>query len=152
MSSQPRTHGARRPGPWWSVAILALLLAACGSGAASSAAESTEASSAASASAEASEAGPSAAASEAAADVCLPADVIAAIDELRAGNFEPDVPLTEIADAVAELDVSGMDDPSFAELLRDDLVEKLGNPDDTGGIGRAAAGFVSEVLPEVEEC
>jgi hypothetical protein len=152
MSSQPDTHGTHRPGPWWSVAFLALLLTACG-GAASSA-QSAEASSAASAASEASEsASPAAAASEAAAtDVCLPADVIAAIDELRAGNFEPDVPLAEIADAVAEIDVSGMDDPSFAELLRDDLVEKLGNPTDTGGIGRAAAGFVSEVLPEVEEC
>jgi hypothetical protein len=152
MSSQPRTHGTRRPGPWWSIAILAVLLAACGSGAASSDAESAAASSAASASVEASEAAaPSVAASEAAAP-CLPADVVAAIDELRAGNFEPDVPLTEIAEAVEGLDVSGMEDPSFAELLRDDLVEKLGNPDDTGGIGRAAAGFVSEVLPEVEEC
>jgi hypothetical protein len=152
MSSPSRIHRTRRPGPWWSVTLLGLILAACGSGAASSADESTEASSAASASLEASEAaGPSAAASEAAAP-CLPAEVIAAIDELRAGNFEPDVPLAEIAEAVEGVDVSGMDDPSFAELLRDDLVEKLANPDDTGGIGRAAAGFVSEVLPEVEEC
>lgn len=135
------------------VALAALVLAACGGSAASSvlAEESAEPSAEASASASPS-AEPSA--SAAADEPCLPAEIIAAIEEIRGGNFEPDVPLSEIADAVEALDLSALDDPSFAELLKDDLVEKLRepNPEDLSGLGRAAAGFSSEVLPEIAEC
>ena len=155
MSS--RTRSIRRPATAWvSAASIAFLLAACGGGGASGdPAPSTAASSASSASSEPSQAAlPSAEpiASAAGVELCLPAEVITAIEELRAGNFEPDMPFSEIADAVEALDVSGLDDPSFAELLRDDLVEKPRDPEDLGGIGRAAAGFSSELLPEVEEC
>ena len=88
----------------------------------------------------------------AAAEICLPAEIIAAIEEISDGNFEPAVPLSEIADAVEPLDVSGLDDPSFAELLRDDLVEKLRepNPEFLAPLGFAATGFLSEV--EIAEC
>lgn len=158
MSSSARNRFVRRlPAGGMSAAVLSLLLAACGGGEATSSepAPSTAASSAASVNAEPSEAAtPSGApiASAAAVELCLPAEISTAIEELRAGNFEPEVSFGEIADAVEELDVSGLDDPSFAELLRDDLVEKLRDPSDLGGIGRAAAGFSFEVLEEVEEC
>lgn len=150
-------HLRRRPAIGMAAAVISILLAACGGGGATSSepAQPTAASSAASVSAEPSEAAaPSAKpiASAVAVELCLPAEMRTAIEELRDGNFEPDVAFSDIADAVEELDVSGLDDPSFAELLRDDLVEKLRDPEDLGGIGRAAAGFSSEVLEDVEEC
>lgn len=154
----PSVHAQirRSAAPRLSAVALTLVLAACGGGGVTSSesASSTDASMAASAPAERSETAiPSVEPiASAAAELCLPAEIRTAIEELRAGNFEQDVPFDEIADAVEDLDVSGLDDPSFAELLRDDLVEKLQNPEDLGGIGRAAAGFSSEVLEDVGEC
>lgn len=132
------------------VALAALILAACAGPAASSvpAEESVEPSAEASAPATPS-AEPSA--SAVVDELCLPAEILAAIEEIGDGNFEPDVPLTDIADAVEALDVSGLDDPSFAELLRDDLVTKLlEEPEFQASLGFAATGFLSEV--EVAEC
>lgn len=154
MLSPARTHSVRRISrPSVAAAFISMLLASCGGGAATTSEPAP--STAASVRSEPSEAAvPSAEpiASAAVVELCLPAEIRAAIEELSGGNFEPDVSFSEIADAVEDLDVSGLDDPSFAELLRDDLVEKLQDPEDLGGIGRAAAGFSFELLEHVGEC
>lgn len=90
----------------------------------------------------------------AAAEVCLPAEIIADLEAASDGNFDPETPLNEMADAIEALDfpVDDFDDADFYGLLRDDLVEKLRAPDaDSGGLYRAVAGFRT-VLPEIAEC
>jgi hypothetical protein len=92
----------------------------------------------------------------AAAEVCLPAEIIADLEGASEGNFEPETPLNEMADAIAALEFAqdDFDDADFYELLRDDLVEKLrsSDPDPFNTLYNAVIGFRSEVLPEIAEC
>jgi hypothetical protein len=145
----------------WTVLVIAVLLAACGtsSPAASSAASvEAEPSTAASPSegAESSDsAAPSAAASEApAAEICLPSEVLAAIGEIADGNLEPEVALEEIADAVEALDVTELErEVPFAAQDRDDLVKNLREADpNPTQLEFAADVFRSELFDLVGPC
>lgn len=143
---------------WTGIAIVALL-AACGTSApasSSGATAETEPTAAASSAAEPTAAeSPTVAPSEAAvAEICLPADVLAAIEEIADGNLEPEVALGEIADAVEALDVSELEgEVPFAEQDRDDLVKNLreAEPNPTQ-LEFAADVFRSELFELVGPC
>lgn len=105
----------------------ALVLTGCGATSEPSGSTAAEATREPSVAASTVAASPTAEASASAASgACLPAEIIAAIEEIARANFEPETPLSEVADALEALDLSQYE--GFAEV-RDELVTQLRDPD-----------------------
>ena len=118
-----------RPFPvaWMATAAFALVLTGCGATSQQTSSPESEATREPSIAASTVAASPTAEASASAASgPCLPAEIIAAIEEIARANFEPETPLNEVADAIEALDLSQAE--GFAEV-RDELVIQLRDPD-----------------------
>ena len=127
------------------IALFALVLTGCGATSQPNSSTAADATREPSVAASTVAASPTAEASASAASgPCLPAEIIAAIEEIAIANFDPETPLNEVADAIEALDLSQAE--GFAEV-RDELVNHLRdpNPDQTRqGLIHIANVFLSD--------